>query len=173
MTQCIDMYTGVFTDNIDKKKPGAAFGAVMVNKHRVATTSNYDPASTYLQIWMKNIAEQLDAIAKSPLTDTEVTMFVHTWTPNINKMCVKMQSVFDQLKSYDEDAWDVLDIKLRRANRQRYEYHNDMVTIVKSLLVLNRRPNTKFSFQFVVTSPRKQQHMGVAYQKAELAHNQG
>lgn len=83
-----------------------------------------------------------------------------------------MQSIFDQLKEYDEDAWDVLDIKLRRANRQRYEYHNDMATVVRSLLSLNKIC-TKLNFKFMVSSPRKHPHMSIAYQKAEQSLSQG
>lgn len=171
MNQCIDIYTGVYADNIDKKKPGAAFGAVCVGKGGNSSTSSYDPNMSYMQIWMTEIAALLSEIPVDHLSYDSLYLMIHTWTPNINKMCKKMQSIFDQLKELNEDAWDVLDIKLRRANRSRYEYHAEMKKIVRSLLLLNRR--IKLTFSFKVSSPRHHPHMGIAYQKAEVALDRG
>lgn len=167
MTQCIDIYTGVFTDNIEKKRSGSAFGAVLVGKGGNSSSGVYNPNMTYMQIWMTEIATYISEIPVDHLSYDSLTLFVHTWTPNINKMCAKMQSIFNQMKDLNEDAWDVLDVKLRRANRQRYEYHAEMRQIVRSLLQLNRR--TKLNFQFKVSAPRKFPLMGIAYQKAETA----
>lgn len=165
MKQCIDVYTGTHADNINKKVPGSAFGVVLVGKVNKQTRSTYDENLTYMHLWFKSMDQIVKNIANGNLGYDSVTLFIHTWTPNINRMCWKMQSIFDELKDYDEAAWDVLEIKLRRKNRQRYEYHAEMKSIMLHLLQLNKA--VPLLLKFCVTSPKKAREMSVAHQMAE------
>lgn len=167
MKQCIDIYTAVHSDNINKQKPGSAFGAVCVGKVNTQTRAAYDEDKTYLPMWMASMSVIIGSIANGSLGYESVTLLIHTWTPNINKMCKKLQSIFEQLKDLDEEAWDVVEIKLRRSNRTKYEYHDDMAAILLHLLHLNKHVPTQV--QFCITSPKKATQMSVAHQKAELA----
>lgn len=171
MKQVIDIYTGTFSDNIDKKIKGTGFAAICKGKHGSATVTAYNEELSYMELWMKEMASILGQFQFDVTQFDGCVIAIHTWTPNLNLMCKKLHSIYNELKSYDEDMWDVVTLKLRRKNRSKYPYHDDAVSIVLSLLRINQ--TMPLNVLFLVTAPKKQPVMGLAYQKAEVALNDG
>lgn len=167
MKQCIDIYTGLHSDNIKQEQTGSAFGLVLAGKVTKQTRGVYDKDKTYMQLWFASMAPIIRNIANGSAGYDSVTLFIHTWTPNLNKILKKLQSILDQMKDYDEASWPVIDIKLRKSNQQKYEYHDDMKDIMLHLLQLNKMVPT--DVKFCVTSPTRSPEMLVAYQHAKLA----
>jgi len=167
MKQCIDIYTGTYVDNKDKQVKGVAFAAICKGKKGSYTHTNTDPEQTSaMEMWMS----EMDTILKRIPADTtqfeECALIIHSWSHNLKKITSKMQSIYNQLKEYDEDMWDVVAIKLRRANGTKYPYHDQMASIMLTLLRYNKM--LPLDVKFVSTSP-KNAAMGLAYQRAEVA----
>ena len=123
-----------------------------------------------MQLWMSSMADLLQTLPTVALannTAEEMMIGIHTWTPNINKMCVKLASIYNEMKEYDESAWSVIEIKLRRKNGTKYEYHNEMKQILMVLLQTSKI--IKLNVKFSATNPKFQPEMGVAQQHAILA----
>lgn len=136
MKQCIDIYTACYADNKEKKYKGVGFGAVVVTKTKRRTFSEFSNDSTYLEIWMDEVATLLESlIGNGVVHDFEsVALGIHTYEMNTGKVMQKIKKVYEQLRQYDSESWDVVDLKLRRANKPYYPYHDAMVRIVKVML---------------------------------------
>lgn len=164
----INIYTGLYSDNINKEIPGTAFGAIMSAGGESKHTSTYDPNATYMVLWMDNMASLLEKIADQCTLHESITLFTHVWNNNVHIMCKKLLSIFNELKDHEPTLWKVLDLKLRRKNKSYYEYHVSMKRIVIALLTINRRIKT-FTVYFNATHPFNCGDMRLAQNLAELA----
>lgn len=168
MTTIINLYTGLYSDNINKKVPGTAFGAIMVTGSDSNHRAKYDPSSTYMTVWMNNIAQLFEKIAEQPTLPESISLFTHVWNNNVHTMCKKLLSIFTELKDHDPSLWMVIDLKLRRKNKSYYEYHDEMKRILIALLTINKRINT-FTVYFNATHPVNCGDMRLAQNLAEHA----
>lgn len=168
MTTIINLYTGLYSDNINKQIPGTAFGALMVTGSESKHKSAYDANSTYMTVWMENIAQLLERIAEQSALPESLSIFTHVWNNNVHTMCKKLLSIYNELKDHDSSLWVVLDLKLRRKNKSYYEYHDKMKRIVIALLTINKRVKT-FNVYFNATHPFNCGDMRLAQNLAEHA----
>lgn len=168
MTTIINLYTGLYSDNINKEVPGTAFGVIMVTGSDSSHRSAYDASSTYMNVWMENIACLLSRLAEQSALPESLSLFTHVWNNNVHIMCKKLQSIFNELRDHDPSLWVVLDLKLRRKNKSYYEYHDAMKRIVTALLTINKRVKT-FNVYFNATHPANCGDMRLAQNLAEHA----
>lgn len=168
MTTIINLYTGLYSDNINKQIPGTAFGALMVTGSDSSHKSAYDTKATYMTMWMSNIAQLLERIAEQSALPESLSLFTHVWNNNVHTMCKKLLSIYNELKEHNPSLWVVLDLKLRRKNKSYYEYHNEMKRIVLALLTINKRVKT-FNVYFNATHPANCGDMRLAQNLAEHA----
>lgn len=171
MKQCIDIYTGTYVDNKFKKVSGVGFAAICKGKSGASTvTEAYPDETSIIQVWMDEMALILRRIPADHTQFDGTTIIIHSWSMNLKQVTGKMQSIYDQLKGYDEDMWDVIPVKLRKKNGQYHPYHDSMVKILTSLLQHNQ--TMPLDVRFVSTSPKNKSEggiMGLAWQKAETA----
>ena len=160
MKQCIDVYTGLYTDNTN----GTAYTYMVVGKAAKEPVRGLIADDTYMNTWMNTTSKVVARLPEDYINYEETTLFIHCWTPNIVRMGRKMVSVYNQLKDYDESMWDVLDIKLRKPNKARYEYHDAMKSMI--LCLLERNSRTPLTLEIKATPPKKAPEMGLLYQKA-------
>ena len=117
MATIINLYTGIYSDNINKTIPGTAFGAIMATGSDSSHRTAYDPSATYMTVWMENIAQLFERLADQSTLPESITLFTHVWNNNVHIMCKKLLSIFNELKDHDPSLWVVLDLKLRRKNK--------------------------------------------------------
>lgn len=169
----INVYTAHHTDGINKELVGAAYAAVIEQDGAKKTISLYGEEDTYMTIWMKGTAEAVKYIQKmvgriEGEAAVEVNIFV--WHSNIQKICTKMSSIYRDLKGFSEDVGRILDRKLQRANRTKYDHHDDQKTIIETLLEINRSMVVSVKFKPL---PTHHPDMGTAYQAAAIALEDG
>lgn len=169
MKQCIDIFTAVYTDNKEKKYKGTGYGAIVVTKTKRRSFSEYNPNTTYLQMWMEETSSLLEQlIGGDTIHDFEsLVIGLHTYESNTGRILEKIKKVFVQMKDYEEDSWDVVELKLRRSNKTYYPYHDAMVQIV--FLLLNYNKHTPVQLVLFTQKKKNIPEMTLALQKAEAA----
>lgn len=164
----INLYTGMFSDNINKEKQGTAISVILMCGSESKHMTKYDPTQTYMPLWMDTIAHMLEQVAEQATLPSTLSVFVHMWNNNVHTMCKKLFSIYNELNSHDQTFWSVLPLKLRRKNKSYYEYHDAMMRIVTSLLIINQRVDN-FMVHFNATMPYHCGDMRTAQQLAERA----
>lgn len=157
--------TGTFSDNTTKQVPGAAF-VLMAHgngKHSVKH-SFYDKEGTYMSVWMAGMATQLERIVDVCDQLEDLQLNVIYWNNNIDKMISKIYGVFSDVKGSAILNEKLINLKLRKANKQQYAYHADMVRIINALYAIHN--TTKFTVSFVPRNPAGE--FGLAQQEAQL-----
>jgi len=175
MNTQINIFTGHFTDNIEKKNPGVSFGAVIVRDSEVITSDEFSLTDSYLTLWLKSvlgILKQLEEVSvqRKLVPNLEMSVQVFAAHKNVIAISRKLQDIFDELKRHKTDVTKLLHVKLRRANRSFYDYHDTMVEIVTTLLAIHANTST-FRFQFA-SLPKTNPHMRTAQQHAEIVHGE-
>lgn len=160
MKQTLDVYTGLYTDN----KNGTAYTFMTVGKTGRESVRGWVLEETYMDTWFKCTEKVITRLPEDHINYTETYLLVHCWTPNIIKMGRKLVSIYNQLKEFDESMWDIVDIKLRKPNKGRYAYHEEMKAMLLCLLERNRR--TPLTFNILATPPKKSPEMELLYQKS-------
>lgn len=157
--------TGTYSDNTTKQVPGAAF-ALMAHgngkhsvKHKV-----YDAEGTYMSVWMSGVADQLERIVEVCDEIDDLKLNIVYWNSNIDKIIAKVYGVFSDIKGSTTLNDKLLTLKLRKANKQLYSYHDDMVRIVKALYAIHNA--TTFVVSFTPRNPTGE--FGLAQQEAQL-----
>lgn len=165
MKQIIDIYTATYADHREKEYQGTAFAALIKGKKGTVVYANSYKTLTYIDVWMKEMAMLLARITINPTEFDDAVIHIHSWTPNVNRMSKKLLSVYDELKQYDDEKiWKNASVMLRRKNRTFYPYHNDLMKIINTLLVLNKR--IPLTLVCKATSPHRTIEMKTVYQSA-------
>ena len=168
----IDVFTGHYTDNVNKVRKGVSFGAVIERDGRVMLEDKYSIEGTYMTIWLDgvlSILKQLEEVSKQRklVADLDLTVRVYMCHKNVYQIARKMQDVFDELKVMDCDVTALLARKMHRKNRSKYDYHDTLIEIVTTLLTINR--NAAFDFRFNALPP-SHKSMRTAQQHADIVH---
>lgn len=164
-----NIHTGHHADSKQKEMKGAAFGAVIEQggvKIRKTLTSLED---TYMTIWLKGIVMVLKQIEKEARRSEEgatINVNVFFWHSNIQAIAAKMSSIFKDLKEFQDDVDRLLDRKLARKNRTRYDHHDDQKAIISTLLSIHKMRTLHVKFK---PTPPHGADMGIAYQEAQMA----
>lgn len=169
MKQCVDIYTACYTDNKEKKLKGTGFGALIVTKTKKQSISEYSDTLSYLELWMEEMADILESMLGADVVHEfeGMTLALHTYEMNTGRVLQKLKKVYDQMKEYGPDCWDVVELKLRRSNKTYYTYHTAMVRIVNTLL--NYNASIPLQLMLFTKKVKGNEQMTIALQKAESA----
>lgn len=171
MKQCIDIYTACYADNKEKKLKGTGFGALIVTKTKKQTISGHSDTLSYLDLWMEEMATVIEGLLGTGVVHTfeSVALAIHTYEMNTGKVLQKLKKVYDEVKQYGPDSWDIVELKLRRANKTYYPYHNAMLRIVMTMLQYN--VTIPLNVILFTKKVKGNDQMTIALQKAEAALN--
>lgn len=165
----LDIYTAHHTDN----KHGASFNAVITVDGNIDDKqfNLYGADDTYQTIFIKGTGETLAFLKNLPFVqDLHITL--HTAHSNITKLMKRIEDVFDNVRKYNNvgtsQIRQLIDMKLRRGNRSKFDQHEELVEIVMSLMAFHYKYASNFSFR--VLNTYKHEQMRDAYQWAKINH---
>lgn len=165
----LDIYTGHYTDN----KNGASFNSIISIDGQIDDKqfNLYGESDTYQTIYITGCLTTLNFL--TTLTFPQAPTFaLHSVHNNTSKLMKRIEDVFNNVRKYNaispSQIREVIDLKMRRSNRSKFDNHDQIVDIVMSLMTLHYKYSHSFKFAAVQTF--KHEQMRDALQFATLHH---
>jgi hypothetical protein len=167
----ISIYTSHLTDGIDKQRRGAVFAALIDRRGVKYEQTLYGQDDTYMTIWLKGVLQVLTTFKDVGPKDKQVKeegllLRIHSTHKNIYAISKKIESVFNELRTFNDVKAALIDRKMRKSNRGLYPYHDTLVSIVQTLLAIDGL--IRFDFAFHPVHPRHPSMRSV-HQIADIA----
>lgn len=163
-----DVFTGHYTDSINKAIPGCAFGVSVEKDGKKKLMSTYYPEDTYMTAWLKGVIRFFANLNK--MIDTGIftgdALFVNVYMfhKNVTPIAKKIGKVYWDLRSYVSEVEHMIGIKMRKANKSLYAYHDLLVQLVTLLLEINTKVDLNVRFDALQPT---NSNMRTAQQEAE------
>lgn len=162
-------YTACYWDAKNKVQKGIVFAAMLTAPDiKSSLIQGYSVDDTYMTMWLKCIAKVLRNIEKeeSRASVHNADYLIHLWIANIQPLTKKWMSIVESLSTFtEEDAFRLLELKLKRKNYTAYETHDMQREIVQSMWRLRDKYKIKVSFR---ATSSNHPDMQTVYQHAAL-----
>lgn len=162
-----NLYTAHYTDNDETRLVAHAMvvdqeGVLKIRRQHSDTMSYMDIRLDALVQFFERVKQ---VVANGFIGDVPtIDVTIHGCNSNFNQLAAKIGKVYRDLKTFEEDVSDVLELKLRRANRSKYTHHDLQFKLVSLMLQINRTAQLDVKFK---PCSSKLSHMGVALQAAQ------
>lgn len=167
-----EVFTSYYVDpqNPTRSCFAAMYAQAGINKVRQFTMVSSE--DTYMSVWMKGVSAVLTELEKFThhpdiTPDTTIQFTIYMWHPNIQAIGLKLNSVYRDLAPFVDDVSALMNVKLRKKNKQRYDHHDDQARILNTLLDINKRVRVKLKFKPL---PPTSGLMPAAYQLANATY---